>query len=70
MITIQQLHAYKKLSDAGIVPTLTCPIDINHEEIFPWVDEEDNIYLWCIFCNSKVHLGAEREKFIMELLRL
>lgn len=68
MITIQQLHAYKKMSDAGVVPKLICPIDVNHEEIFPWIDEEDNIYLWCIFCNSKVHLGSERENFIIELL--
>jgi hypothetical protein len=68
MITIQQLHAYKKLSNAGIIPALTCPIDINHEEIFPWVDENDEIYLWCIFCNSKVHLGIERQKYIMGLL--
>jgi hypothetical protein len=68
MITIKQLHAYKKLSDIGIVPKLVCPIDINHEEIFPWVDEEEKVCLWCIFCNSKVYLGLDKEKFLIELL--
>lgn len=68
MITIKQLHAYKKLSERGVVPKLVCPIDINHEEIFPWIDEDDKVCLWCIFCNSKVYLGLDKEKFLIELL--
>jgi hypothetical protein len=68
MITIQELHRYKKLSDNGIVPVLVCPVDVLHTEIFPWIDEEDNVCLWCIFCNSKVYLGDNRENYIKELL--
>lgn len=68
MITIQELHAYKKLSDTGLVPSLVCPIDILHTEIFPWIDEGEKVCLWCIFCNSKVYLGADREEYIKELL--
>ena len=68
MITIQELHRYKKLSDNGIVPALVCPVDVLHTEIFPWIDEEDNVCLWCIFCNSKVYLGDNRENYIRELL--
>lgn len=68
MITIQELHAYKKLSDAGVVPSLVCPIDTFHTEIFPWIDEEDKVCLWCIFCNSKVYLGSDREDYLKALL--
>jgi hypothetical protein len=68
MITIKELHAYKKLSEMGLVPSLVCPIDVLHNEIFPWTDEEDKVCLWCIYCNSKVYLGSEREDYIRSLL--
>ena len=68
MITIQELHAYKKLSDMGIVPALTCPIDVLHTEMFPFLNEDNEIYLWCIFCDSKVYLGENRENYIKGLL--
>lgn len=68
MLTIQELHAYKKLADKGIVPAFVCPIDSLHTEIFPWEDESNNIMLWCIFCNSKVHLGDEKVEYIKSLL--
>jgi hypothetical protein len=68
MITIQELHAYKNLSDKGLVPKLICPIDVLHEDILPWQDKDDNVMLWCIFCNSKVHLGSERISYIKMLL--
>jgi hypothetical protein len=68
MITIQELHSYKNLADKNLVPKLVCPIDILHEDIFPWVDEDDKVCLWCIFCNSKVYLGDNTEKYIKTLL--
>lgn len=68
MITIQELHAYKNLSEQGLVPSLVCPIDVLHNEIFPWIDEDEKVCLWCVFCNSKVYLGDERENYIKELL--
>lgn len=68
MITIQELHAYKKLSEKGLAPSLVCPVDTLHTDIVPWVDEEDKICLWCIFCNSKVYLGSDKEDYIKGLL--
>ena len=68
MITIQELHAYKNLAEKNLVPALVCPVDVFHTEIFPWIDEEDKVCLWCIFCNSKVYLGENREIYIKELL--
>lgn len=68
MITIKELHAYKKLSDIDIVPKLVCPVDVLHTDILPWIDEDEKVCLWCIFCNSKVYLGENREKYIKALL--
>ena len=68
MITIQELHSYKNLSEKGVVPKLVCPIDTLHEDIVPWQDEDDNVMLWCIFCNSKVHLGTDTIDYIKMLL--
>lgn len=68
MITIQELHAYKKLSESGLVPSLVCPVDVLHTEVFPWMDEEDKVCLWCIFCNAKVYLGEFKEDYIKGLL--
>jgi hypothetical protein len=68
MITIQELHSYIKMSNIGLVPKLICPIDDLHEDMLPWVDEDEKVCLWCIFCNSKVYLGSERESYIKELL--
>jgi len=67
MITIQHLHAYKKLSEKGIVPALVCPVDVLHTEVVPWMDEE-NPCLWCMYCDAKIHLGINKQKYIMELL--
>jgi flavoprotein len=68
MITIKELHSYIKLSSKGLVPKLVCPVDYLHENMTPWMDEDDKTCLWCIFCNSKVYLGSEKEKYIKELL--
>jgi hypothetical protein len=68
MITIQELHRYKKLADRGVVPSLVCAVDELHTEVFPWTDEEERVCLWCVFCNSKIYLGSAREDFIKELL--
>ena len=67
MITIQELHRYKKMADKGLVPSLVCPVDVLHEEVLPWVEDEE-VCLWCIYCNSKVFLGSEREDFIKSML--
>ena len=68
MITIQELHAYKKLAGLGLAPNLVCPVDVLHDEVFPWEDENGNVMLWCVFCDAKVHLGLTRIEFIKKLL--
>lgn len=69
MITIKELHRYKKMADKGLVPSLVCPVDVLHTDVVPWVEEEnEEVCLWCIYCNSKVFLGSEREAFIRSMI--
>lgn len=67
MITIKELHKYKKLSDAGFAPAFVCPVDYLHTDMVPWV-EDDEVCLWCIYCNSKVFLGSEKEEYIKSII--
>lgn len=67
MITIQDLHSYKKLSDKGLVPAFTCPVDILHENVVPWMENDEPCF-WCIYCDSKIHLGTNKQEYIKELL--
>ena len=41
MITIQELHKYKKLSDSGLAPSLVCPIDYLHTDMVPWIEDDE-----------------------------
>jgi hypothetical protein len=67
MITIKELHKYKKMADAGFAPALVCPVDSLHTDMVPWT-EDDKVCLWCIYCNSKVFLGEDRENFIKSII--
>jgi hypothetical protein len=55
------------MADKGLVPSLVCPVDTLHQEVLPWI-ENDEVCLWCIYCNSKVFLGSEREDFIKSMI--
>ena len=65
---MQELHAYNKMAQLGLAPEFACPVDDLHGEIVPWLDDEDNIYLWCIYCNAKVFLGSEKEEHIKRFI--
>ena len=67
MITIKDLHRYKKLSDKGLVPSIVCPVDVLHTDVVPWT-ENDEVCLWCIYCDSKITLGMNKQIVIKELL--
>lgn len=68
MITIKELHYYKSLSDKGLVPALSCAVDNLHLETYPWLDENDEVCIWCVLCDSKVYLGMNTVQRIKELL--
>lgn len=57
LIKVQILNAYKKLAGEQIVPPLLCPTD--QTDLYPNIDDEDKVYLYCFSCNYKNYLGLE-----------
>lgn len=57
MITIQELHKYFKLIEAGIENPIPCPSDSEHTPMIPFVGDNDEPILICLGCKSKIHIG-------------
>jgi len=54
---IQYVSKYIALSEEGLVPGLSCPMD--QGPLLPNMDLEDNIYLYCLSCQYKKVLGTK-----------
>lgn len=52
---IQYVSRYIELSKEGLVSKLECPIE--QGPLFSNLDEEDNIYLYCLSCDYKKIIG-------------
>lgn len=52
---IQYVSRYIELSEEGLVSKLECPIE--QGPLFSNLDEEDNIYLYCLSCDYKKIIG-------------
>jgi len=57
MKQIQYVSKYLALSKEGLVSKLDCPID--QGLLFPNLDEEDNIFLYCLSCSYKKNIGLD-----------
>lgn len=52
---IQYVSKYISLSEEGLVPRLNCPMD--QGPLFSNLDGEDDIFLYCLSCEYKKHIG-------------
>ena len=54
---LQYVSEYITLSQEGLVSKLECPMD----QGLLWcnIDNEDNIYLYCLSCTYKKNMGIE-----------
>lgn len=52
---IQIVSKYLSLAKEGLVPQMDCPLD--QGPLFPNLDNDDNIFLYCISCNYKSYIG-------------
>lgn len=68
---IQVFNKYLLLSDIGKTKPLLCGLDNDHPRLFANIDENDNIYLYCLACEYKMIPGIELysriEKIVSEL---
>jgi hypothetical protein len=63
---IQYVSKYIALSEEGLVSKMECPID--QGLLYPNLDEEDNIYLYCLACDYSRTLGIEAYNKIMRMV--
>ena len=54
---IQYVSKYISLSEEGLVSKLECPID--QGLLLPNLNENDNIFLYCISCSFKKIVGID-----------
>jgi hypothetical protein len=55
MNEIQTVSKYIALSEEGLVSKLECPID--QGLLFANLDQNDNIFLYCLSCEHKIYPG-------------
>jgi hypothetical protein len=60
---IQYVSKYIALSEEGLVPRLECPMD--QGSLLCNLDNEENIYLYCLACSYKNIMGIEIYNKIM-----
>jgi hypothetical protein len=60
---IQYVSKYISLSEEGLVSKLECPID--QGLLLPNLNENDNIFLYCISCSFKKIVGIDLYNKIM-----
>ena len=53
----QIVSKYIALSEEGLVSRLECPLD--QGLLMPNIDDNDDIYLYCLSCNYKNTMGLE-----------
>jgi hypothetical protein len=68
MITIQELHKYFKLIEAGIENPIPCPSDPEHTDMIPFVNDDLEPILMCLGCKSKIHIGENLSNSIKRYL--
>ena len=54
---LQIVSKYIALSEEGLVSKLECPLD--QGLLMPNLDNNDDIYLYCLSCNYKNTMGLE-----------
>ena len=54
---VQVVSRYLALAEEGLVSKLECPID--QGLLVPNLDEEDNLFLYCLSCKYKNNMGLE-----------
>ena len=54
---LQTVSKYIALSEEGLVSKLECPLD--QGLLMPNLDNEDNIFLYCLSCDYKNTMGLE-----------
>jgi hypothetical protein len=67
MQQIQYVSKYVALSEEGLVPRLECPMD--QGLLYPNLDKEDLIFLYCLSCEYKKYIGISTYQNIVKVVQ-
>ena len=54
---IHIVRKYLELSNNNTIPPVLCELDNDHGSLMPNLDENDEVFLYCLACEFKIHLG-------------
>jgi len=68
MITIQEAHKYINLAKDGLTKKILCGNDSDHTSLLPSLNEQDEVYFYCLGCTYKITPGYKMERYIRFVL--
>lgn len=68
-LTIQEVHTYQQLAEKGIVAPLQCVVNPDdHIGLVPALLEDNQVYLYCLTCNSKLIPGIDMKNALKKAI--
>lgn len=61
---IREFRYYQFLAENGFCEPVVCLNDIEHGSVLANVDENDNLYLYCLACTFKMQPGLAFSDFV------
>jgi len=65
---IQLVKEYILLSNNKLVPPFLCEWDSEHGSVYPNIDNDDKIFLYCIACDYKNYIGMDTYELMKNLI--
>jgi hypothetical protein len=65
---IQVIKEYILLSKDNSVPPFLCEWESEHGLVYPNLDYDDRIYLYCLACDYKNYVGTETYELMKNLI--
>ena len=63
---VQLFRLYQQLASEGLVESYVCSYEPEHGQLFAGIDDEDNVYIHCLACKTKIFPRDEFFSIISE----
>ena len=67
---IQVIKEYISLSKNNQVPPFLCEWEPEHGLVYPNIDNDDRLYLYCLACDYKNYVGMETYELMKSIIEL
>lgn len=63
---IQVIRKYLEYTNNNILPPVLCQMDIDHGSLYPNMEHSEDVFLYCLACEYKIHLGINSIQDMLE----